>query len=153
MNPKIELVGVVTGYGNVDERQATENASYLLQLAGRPDIPVIRGAKGPFSGELVDYYPEIHGPEGLGPIRPPENIVTNVRDYSEVFDIIRRYKNDLTIVDVGRSTLLATSFILAGEDFVNQALWNRIPVYIAYSLSSTIASSRTPLTPYLHNKR
>lgn len=119
LNPRIDLVGVVTGYGNVDERQATDNASYLLQLGGRPDIPVIRGAKGPFSGELVGYYPEIHGPEGLGPIRPPENLVTNVQDYSAVFDLINKYKNELTLVDVGRSTSLAISFILKGAKEVN----------------------------------
>ncbi|PWW28316.1 purine nucleosidase [Cytobacillus oceanisediminis] len=120
LNPRIDLVGVVTGYGNVNEKQATENASYLLQLGGRPDIPVIRGAKGPFSGELVSYYPEIHGPEGLGPIRPPDNLVTNVQDYRAVFDLINLYKNDLTLVDVGRSTSLATSFILKGAEEVNQ---------------------------------
>jgi purine nucleosidase len=120
LNPQIELVGVVTGYGNVDEKQATDNASYLLQLAGRPDIPVIRGARGPFTGELVTYYPEIHGPEGLGPIRPPENLVTNVQDYRTVFDLISTYKEELTIVDVGRSTSLATAFIIVGPEEVNQ---------------------------------
>ncbi|KKK36694.1 nucleoside hydrolase [Mesobacillus campisalis] len=120
LNPQIDLVGVVTGYGNVDEKQATDNASYLLQLAGRPDIPVIRGARGPFTGELVTYYPEIHGPEGLGPIRPPENLVTNVQDYRTVFDLISTYKKELTIVDVGRSTSLATAFIIVGPEKVNQ---------------------------------
>jgi purine nucleosidase len=120
LNPEIELMGLVTGYGNVDETQAAENASYLLQLGGRPDIPVIRGAKGPFSGELVQYYPEIHGPEGLGPIRPPDYFTTNVQEFSTVFEIIDRYKSELTIVDVGRSTSLATAFILAGADFMNQ---------------------------------
>ncbi|WP_053363250.1 nucleoside hydrolase [Bacillus sp. FJAT-27251] len=120
LNPRIDLVGVVTGYGNVDEEQATDNASYLLQLAGRSDIPVIRGARGPFTGELVTYYPEIHGPEGLGPIRPPKNLVTNVQDYRTVFDLISTYKQELTIVDVGRSTSLATAFIIVGPEEVNQ---------------------------------
>jgi purine nucleosidase len=119
LNPEIELVGIVTSYGNVDEKQATDNASYLLQLAGRPDIPVIRGAKGPFSGELSTYYPEIHGPEGLGPIRPPENLKTNVQDFGVVFDIIRKYQKELTIVDIGRSTSLASAFILGGADLLN----------------------------------
>jgi purine nucleosidase len=47
LHPQIELVGIVTGYGNVSQKQATQNAGYLLQLAGREDIPIIEGAKGP----------------------------------------------------------------------------------------------------------
>ncbi|MGG1576217.1 nucleoside hydrolase [Fictibacillus sp. NRS-1165] len=115
LHPQIEIVGIVTGYGNVSAEQATDNAAYILQLAGRSDIPVIDGAQGPFSGELVTFYPEIHGPEGLGPIRPPENIPGNHKPFQEIFSIIKRYKNHLTIVDVGRSTSLAIAFLLDGE--------------------------------------
>jgi len=118
LHPQIDLIGVVTGYGNVDEKQATANASYLLQLAGRPDIPVIRGATGPFSGEVVTYYPEIHGEDGLGPIRPPENLVTNVQRFSAVHELIDKHKGDLSIVDTGRTTSLAVSFILSGAELL-----------------------------------
>ena len=45
LHPDIDIVGVVTGYGNVTQEKATSNAAYLLQLAGREDIPVINGAK------------------------------------------------------------------------------------------------------------
>lgn len=119
LNPEIDLVGIVTGFGNVDEKQATDNAAYLLQLGGRPDIPIIRGAKGPFSGEIVTYYPEIHGPEGLGPIRPPENFTANVHDINLAFELIRKYKNELTIVDTGRNTSLAIAFLLLGDELLN----------------------------------
>ncbi|MGM0900888.1 MAG: nucleoside hydrolase [Bacillota bacterium] len=119
LHPQIDLVGIVTGYGNVDEKQATANASYLLQLAGRPDIPVIRGATGPFSGEVVTYYPEIHGEDGLGPIRPPENLVTNVHRFGAVHELISKNKGDLSIVDTGRSTSLAASFILSGAELLH----------------------------------
>lgn len=118
LNPKIDLVGVVTGYGNVDEKQATDNAAFILHLGGRPDIPIIRGATGPFSGELVTYYPEIHGAEGLGPIRPPENFVANVYEFSKIHEIINQYRGELTIVDTGRTTSLAVSFILSGEEIL-----------------------------------
>lgn len=118
LHPQIDLVGIVTGYGNVDEKQATANASYLLQLAGRPDIPIIRGATGPFSGEVVTYYPEIHGEDGLGPIRPPENLVTNVHRFGTVHELIRKHKGELSIVDTGRSTSLAASFILSGAELL-----------------------------------
>lgn len=92
LHPEIEIVGIVTGYGNVTQEQATSNAAYLMQLAGREDIPIINGAKMPLSGEFTTYYPEIHGAEGLGPIRPPKTIQPNIKSFCAIFDIIQRYK-------------------------------------------------------------
>lgn len=114
LNPEIELLGIVTSYGNVTKQQATENAAYLLKLAGREDIPVIEGATFPLSGEISVYYPEIHGEEGLGPIRPPKGLNIVVRDFSYIFDIIKQNK-DITIVDTGRTTSLSNAFNLKLE--------------------------------------
>jgi purine nucleosidase len=114
LNPEIELLGIVTSYGNVTKQQATENAAYLLKLAGREDIPVIEGATFPLSGEVSVYYPEIHGEEGLGPIRPPKGLNVVVRDFSYIFDIIKQNK-DITIVDTGRTTSLSNAFNLKLE--------------------------------------
>jgi purine nucleosidase len=116
LNPKINVVGIVSSYGNVPQQQATQNIAYLLQLANRSDIPIIAGARSPFSGEIAVYYPEIHGEEGLGPIRPPETIPREVLNFDEIFKIIKRYENNLFVVDVGRSTSLATAFILGGDE-------------------------------------
>ncbi|UOK58806.1 nucleoside hydrolase [Bacillus sp. OVS6] len=114
LSPEIELLGIVTSYGNVTKQQATENAAYLLKLAGREDIPVIEGATFPLSGEVSVYYPEIHGEEGLGPIRPPKGLNVVVRDFSYIFDIIKQNK-DITIVDTGRTTSLSNAFNLKLE--------------------------------------
>jgi purine nucleosidase len=115
IHPEIELVGIVTGYGNVTKEQATQNAAYLLKLAGVEDIPIIGGAQGPLSGEIVPFYPEIHGQEGLGPIQPPEEYKVNLLNFDEIYKIIDRYENELIIVSVGRLTDLAVGFILGGE--------------------------------------
>jgi purine nucleosidase len=116
LNPKINVVGIVSSYGNVPQQQATQNIAYLLQLANLPDIPIIAGARSPFSGEIAIYYPEIHGEEGLGPIQPPETIPREILNFDEIFKLIKRYENNLFVVDVGRSTSLATAFILGGEE-------------------------------------
>lgn len=110
LNPDIELLGIVTSYGNVSKQQATENAAYLLKLAGREDIPVIEGATFPLNGEVSVYYPEIHGEEGLGPIRPPENIELNIKPFSHIFTLIQEHGDELVIVDTGRMTSLANAF-------------------------------------------
>lgn len=115
LHPKIDIVGIVTGYGNVTQEQATNNAAYLMNLAGRKDIPIINGAKIPLSGEFATYYPEIHGKEGLGPIRPPKTVQPNIWPFCEIFEIIKRYKGELIIVDAGRPTSLATAFILGSN--------------------------------------
>jgi purine nucleosidase len=114
LNPEIEVLAIVSSYGNVDKEQATDNIAYLLQLAGREDIPIIGGTNAPSSGEIPTYYPEIHGKEGLGPIRPPEGLSVELTNFSELYTIIRNNPG-LTIVDVGRNTSLASLFLL-GEN-------------------------------------
>ncbi|WP_144481104.1 nucleoside hydrolase [Cytobacillus oceanisediminis] len=117
LHPQLNVVGVVTGYGNITKEQAINNTAYLLQLGGREEIPIIAGASGPLSGELATFYPEIHGPEGLGPIRPPEDFgEVEVFDIDKIMDIVNEYPDNLVIVGVGRQTELAIPFILYGKD-------------------------------------
>ncbi|TNP10814.1 nucleoside hydrolase [Bacillus tropicus] len=116
LNPEIEIVGIVTSYGNVTKEQTTRNAVYLLQLAGRTDIPVISGASLPFLDGFTAYYPEIHGAEGLGPIQPPESVASiPIHNFSLILSIVEKFKGELTIVDVGRSTSLAIALNLWKE--------------------------------------
>lgn len=44
--PGIEVVGVSTVFGNVSRARATAKAYEVLEVAGRPDIPVYAGASG-----------------------------------------------------------------------------------------------------------
>ena len=115
LHPEIELKGIVTGYGNVSVFDATRNASYLLALAGRTDIPVIRGTSQPLSGMHTIFYPEIHGPEGLGPIIPPEDFEADIYPFELMFEIIEKDLEDIVIVDVGRQTTLAFAYNLRPE--------------------------------------
>lgn len=117
LNPKINLVGIVSGYGNTPKEQSIRNTAYLLSLAGREDIPIIAGAAGPLSGELVQYYPEIHGKEGLGPIKPPDTLQNvKVFDFNKILEIVNQYKRNIVIVSVGRLTELALMFIIYGDN-------------------------------------
>lgn len=117
LNPKINLVGIVSGYGNTPKEKSIKNTAYLLNLAKRDDIPIIAGAAGQLLGEPTRYYPEIHGKEGLGPIKPPENL-ENVKifDFNKVIEIVTQYNENIVIVNVGRLTELALMFILYGNN-------------------------------------
>ena len=70
-SPELELIGLTTTSGNVALDPATENALKVLELAGRPDIPVYMGAAKPLAGEPRHAY-EIHGPDGLGGAELPD---------------------------------------------------------------------------------
>ncbi|WP_202080502.1 nucleoside hydrolase [Caldalkalibacillus salinus] len=121
LHPDIELVGIVTSYGNVSKEQATQNARYLVQLAGMEnDVRIIEGARGPFTGEIATYYPEIHGPKGLGPIQPPEDISTEAEPFTVIFDLVNEYGDELVVLDTGRLTALAMAFLI-DIDTMNQA--------------------------------
>ena len=73
--PEAEVTGLTTVGGNVPRARATRNALALLQAAGRPDIPVARGAARPrpFDRRGGRFHPSaaFHGPGGLS-ARLPE---------------------------------------------------------------------------------
>jgi len=117
MHPNLNIVGVVSGYGNITKEESIANTAYLLSLAGREDIPIIAGSSGPLSGEIAQYYPEIHGKGGLGPIQLPSHIGNcEVYTIHKIMDIVTDYPNDLIIVGVGRQTDVALPLIIHGSN-------------------------------------
>lgn len=113
LNECIEIVGVVADYGNVSRENAITNIQYLFkELNFSKDIPIIRGAELPLTGEQPSYYPEIHGPHGLGPIIPNIDYEISIVQFLEIENLIEKYEGELIIVNLGRLTSLATMFIL-----------------------------------------
>jgi inosine-uridine nucleoside N-ribohydrolase len=73
-SPEVELLGVTTTYGNQTVEKTTANALRVLELAGRTDIPVARGASEPLSRPLT-VAAHVHGDSGLdGPTLPPPSV-------------------------------------------------------------------------------
>jgi inosine-uridine nucleoside N-ribohydrolase len=69
-SPEVELRGIVTVAGNQTVDKTTRNALKVLELAGRSDIPVVRGAAAPLRRPLRTA-PQVHGESGLdGPDLP-----------------------------------------------------------------------------------
>ncbi|TYS18711.1 nucleoside hydrolase [Rossellomorea vietnamensis] len=110
-SPELEVKAIVTGFGNVSKEDATENAAYILHIAGREDIPVITGASQPLTGEYEPYYPEIHGEEGIGPIEIPDAFTYEAKPFSHILEVTSQH-DDLYFVDIGRNTSMALSFNL-----------------------------------------
>jgi inosine-uridine nucleoside N-ribohydrolase len=70
-SPEVDLRGVTTVAGNQTVEKTTANAIRILELVGRDDLPVARGAARPLVREpFVAAY--VHGESGLdGPDLPP----------------------------------------------------------------------------------
>lgn len=107
----IQLVGIVADYGNVSREKAIWNINYLKFIVGRQEIPVFLGASVPLTGIGVKFFPEVHGEAGLGPIIPPQ-INSPVYPINDIYPIIDSNLDDLTIINLGRLSSLATAFVL-----------------------------------------
>lgn len=64
-SPELEIRALTTVAGNVGIDRTTRNASALISLAGKPQIPVYRGAEKPLAGTWTTIE-DIHGQNGIG---------------------------------------------------------------------------------------
>ncbi len=113
-HPSIELLGITTCYGNVTVQQATANALYLTQLAGR-DIPVAQGADKPLVKHVEAPPDNIHGADGLGnlPTRVPTTRQADPRSAAQfMVDMARAHPGQVTLVPVGPLTNIALALQL-----------------------------------------
>ena len=72
---RFEVLGMVATAGNIGLDQTDTNLRKILELAGRPNIPVYRGEAQPMSRSLVTAA-HVHGPTGLDGPDLPEPIMT-----------------------------------------------------------------------------
>jgi inosine-uridine nucleoside N-ribohydrolase len=113
-HPDIELLGITTSYGNVTAPQATANALYLTQLAGR-NIPVAQGAQQPLVKHAEAPPDFIHGADGLGnlPSRAPATGQVDPRSAAQfIVDMARQHPGQITLVPVGPLTNMALALQL-----------------------------------------
>ena len=66
-SPELEIRAITTVAGNVGINRTTRNALQLTALAGRPGIPVYRGAERPMRGSWTTIE-DIHGQNGIGDV-------------------------------------------------------------------------------------
>lgn len=116
-SPEVELLAIVSGFGNADIATTTRNALYIKE---RFNIvaPVFRGAAVPVGPRLGDGYPDfVHGENGLGDI-DLEDPATQTEDLSgpeAIIDIVKQHPHEVSIVAVGRLSNLALALELCPE--------------------------------------
>ena len=118
-SPEVELVGITTCFGNVRVEQSAHNCLAVLDLLGRPEIPVYLGADRPIKA-TEPYTPPasttlIHGKNGIGgasvPASPYEPVGATSADGNAAVDYLidaaRTYGSDLIYVATGPLSNLA----------------------------------------------
>ncbi len=108
----IEILGITTVAGNVPLALTSKNARIVLELAGRPDIPVFAGCDRPLGRALVTAE-HVHGKSGLdGPTLPdPQMPLQDQHAVDFIIDTLRDHpRGTVTLCPIGPLTNIAMAF-------------------------------------------
>ncbi|CAM3087057.1 nucleoside hydrolase [Lactiplantibacillus plajomi] len=112
--PDVDLIGIISSYGNVLMPKAADNSLRILELLGATDVPVFLGE--PHSSttehfEVMAISEQIHGANGIGDVDLPEpqRQVESQSGVDFLIDAVHQYGNDLTLVPTGPLTNLAAA--------------------------------------------
>src|SRR5579862_6674224 len=86
--PGIRLEALTTTFGNTDVDTATVNTLRILELVGRPNIPVARGLGRSLMKPFVKGAEHVHGRDGLGGVALPSPKATPIAEHAS--DLIIR---------------------------------------------------------------
>jgi purine nucleosidase len=111
-SPELHIEAITVVSGNVIVDQGAENALKLVELAGRTDIPVAKGAKYPLQRKLVTAE-AVHGKNGIGDIElpPPSKNLDPRHAIDVIIDIVQSNPGHITLVPVGPLTNIALAFL------------------------------------------
>jgi inosine-uridine nucleoside N-ribohydrolase len=113
-SPELEVIGLTTIFGNVTTDLATTNALRLLEIAGRQDIPVARGADDPIAVPFGGAVPFVHGEDGQGNVFLPPPTTQAVTQTAAQFIIeqVMTQPGEVTLVPIGPLTNIALALRL-----------------------------------------
>ncbi|MFC6165662.1 nucleoside hydrolase [Lactiplantibacillus dongliensis] len=112
--PDVDLIGIISSYGNVVVEQAAHNSLQILELLGATDVPVFVGEPHSSTTEHFDVMAisaQIHGVNGIGEVQLPEPKRQPEQQSGVDFliDAVHQYGADLTLVPTGPLTNLAAA--------------------------------------------
>lgn len=111
---EVDLIGITGTYGNVLVEQGVRNSLAMLDLFGRPDVPVFTGiphARTADSFKVLEVSSFIHGVNGIGEVEiPASNRAPEARDAIDfIIESVHTYGKDLYYVPTGPLTNLAAA--------------------------------------------
>ncbi|MCP3015946.1 nucleoside hydrolase [Nocardiopsis dassonvillei] len=114
--PEVEIVGVGAVFGNNSVDVTADNALRLLELYGRPDVPVAVGAARPLV-QPPKLAAHVHGGNGLGDVELPEPAGRPVSETAAglLVRLARENPGEIDVLAVGPLTNLAIALALEPE--------------------------------------
>jgi inosine-uridine nucleoside N-ribohydrolase len=113
-SPELEVVGLTTVFGNAHTDVCTTNALRLLDIAGRPDIPVAQGASRPLAMNYRGPVAFVHGDDGQGNVHLPPSTREALPMHAAQFiiDTVMAEPDEITIVLLGPFTNMALAMLM-----------------------------------------
>ena len=113
-SPEVVIEGLSTIFGNSGTKVTTENALRLVELAGRAEVPVARGAEKPLLRPFIGEGWRVHGRNGLGDIdfSAPQGQPDPRRGAQLIVDLIMANPGQMTLVALGPLTNVALAVAL-----------------------------------------
>lgn len=113
-SPEVEVVGLTAVYGNSGTQNSTLNALRLVELVGKPEVPVARGAEAPLLRTYAGFGWRVHGRNGIGDIDYPlpKGKPDPRRAAQFIVDTIMANPGEITLVALGPLTNVALAVAL-----------------------------------------
>ncbi len=112
-SPELEIIGITTVAGNKSVERATVDVLRELEIVGREDIPVYRGANMPLVHEKSEFATQVHGEwwSDDPPPAPPGGFAKKRPEAGSAMDFIIRTvmarPGEVTILAIGPLTNIA----------------------------------------------
>jgi purine nucleosidase len=115
--PGIKLEALTTTFGNTDIETATVNTLRILELVGRPEIPVARGPGRSLLKPFIKGADHVHGRNGLGEVNLPSPRRRAVDEHASdlMIRMARENPGAITLCPVGPLTNVALAIAKAPE--------------------------------------
>lgn len=112
--PDVDLIGIVSSYGNNLIDVCAKNSLKLLELLGQTNVPVYKGLSHSSVSDHFDVMQvslDIHGNNGIGEVElpDPKRSVETESGVDFYIDAAHQYGKDLIIVPTGPMTNLAAA--------------------------------------------
>ncbi|CAH0418880.1 nucleoside hydrolase [Periweissella ghanensis] len=110
-DPAVDLIGIISSYGNCLVETSGENSLKLLELLGQTDVPVFLGeghSSTTDSFEVMEISQLIHGKNGIGEVELPvaKRPIESQSGVDFLIEAAHKYNDDLILIPTGPMTNL-----------------------------------------------